>query len=81
MHFNLKKTIQLYPDNKKCILSISLTLDVIESSQAIRILSAVAGASNLKNPVIPFSSLAAAIASLIAKKAALATKRGGSPTA
>lgn len=47
----------------------------------MRILSGVAGLSRGNQSVFASSALAAAIASLIAKKAAEAKKNGGSPTA
>lgn len=51
------------------------------SSQAIRILAAVAGELKLKEAENPFEVLADVIASFIAKKTELAKNRGGSPTA
>lgn len=51
------------------------------SQQAILILAAVAGASNLKVSVTPLSNLAAFIAFLIANNTELARNSGGSPTA
>lgn len=51
------------------------------SEQAILMRAAVAGESNLKGPVILASALAAEIAAFMAKNAAAARKRGGSPTA
>lgn len=57
------------------------TFEVILSRQAILILAAVAGASNLKVSVTPLSNLAAFIASLTAKNTELDKNSGGSPTA
>lgn len=58
-----------------------ITFFVMWSSHAIRIRADVAGASNLKSGEAPVSARAARIASFIAKKAADAKNRGGSPTA
>jgi len=49
--------------------------------QDIRIFSTVAGASNLKYPVTPASSLAEYMAFLIAKNIEADKNKGGSPTA
>lgn len=54
---------------------------VKRSSQVLRILSGVAGLSNLKGPLRPDSFLAAVMASLMAKNTEAARKRGGSPIA
>ena len=59
----------------------SNTFDVILSKQAILICAAVHGAFKLNEVVIPYSRLAALIASLIANKEADAKNNGGSPTA
>ena len=58
-----------------------ITEDVISSKQAIRILSGVAGLSRGNQSLHPTSTLAALMASLMAKNAADARKNGGSPTA
>ena len=63
------------------VLKHVFTLTVISSSQAIRIRAAVAGESSLNAPCKPLSSLAAVMASLLAKKTDEARNRGGSPTA
>lgn len=55
--------------------------DVNSSKQAIRILSGVAGLSRGNQSLHPISTLAALMASLMAKNAADAKKNGGSPTA
>lgn len=55
--------------------------DVNSSKHAIRILSGVAGLSRGNQSVCPISTLAARMASFMAKNTADARKNGGSPTA
>jgi len=57
------------------------TFSVILSLQDILIFSTVAGASNLKYPVTPASSLAEYMAFLIAKNIEADKNNGGSPIA
>lgn len=59
----------------------TLTFSVISSLQNILIFSTVAGASSLKCPVTPASSLAEYMAFLMAKKTEADKNSGGSPTA